>query len=202
MVPAMLSAHDLPKGTKAVVVGASAGAIGALGEILPAVAPSCAIPIVVVVHVPSGKPSLLVELFSTRCRVPVREPLDKQKIEPGIWFAPPDYHLLVDVDGTFALSVDEPVNYSRPAIDVLFDTAVDAYGPDLVGIVLTGASEDGARGAKAIRDRGGFVIAQDPKTAEVPAMPEFTIARAKPQAIGSLKDIAGALAVLTAKKSS
>lgn len=183
-------------------MGASAGAIGALNELLPTISPACAVPVIVVVHVPSGRPSLLVELFASRCHVPVREPLDKQTIEPGIWFAPPDYHLLLDADGTFSLTVDEPMNFSRPAIDVLFETAADAYGSDLVGVVLTGASDDGARGARAIRDAGGFVMVQDPSTAEMAAMPQAAIALAKPQLVGSLNDLADALAVLTTKGSS
>ncbi|MEO8797765.1 MAG: chemotaxis protein CheB [Polyangiaceae bacterium] len=198
----MLNPQALPTKTRAVVIGVSAGAIGALSALLPAISPPCAIPVIVVVHVPAGKPSLLVELFASRCLVPVREPLDKQAIEPAIWFAPPDYHLLIDADGTFSLTVDEPVNFSRPAIDVLFETAAEAYGKDLVGIVLTGASEDGARGARAIREAGGFVMVQDPSTAEMATMPQAAITFAKPQLIGSLNDLAGALAVLTSKGSS
>ena len=101
---------------------------------------------------------------------------DKQWIKPGtVYFAPADYHLLVE-KGEFSLSVDEAVHHSRPSIDVLFESAADAYGAALIGVILTGANDDGAAGARRIKSRGGLVVAQDPKTAEAPAMPAAAIA--------------------------
>jgi two-component system chemotaxis response regulator CheB len=175
--------------TEAIVIGASAGAIEALGKLLPVLEPRHAVPVIVVVHVPARQPSLLCELFAPRCALPVREPEDKQPVSPGIWFAPPDYHLLVSEDRSFAFSVDEPVHWSRPSIDVLFESAADVYGASLLALVLTGASQDGARGAEAVRRKGGYVAVQDPRTAEATMMPTSAIERATPQLVGTLDDL-------------
>ncbi len=120
------------------------------------------IPVVVVVHLPPNRASLLPELFAARCAARVREPLDKEPMSAGtIWFAPPNYHLMLEADQAFSLSIDEPINFSRPSIDVLFETASDALGPQLCAVVLTGANSDGALGALRVRERGGFVVVQD-----------------------------------------
>jgi two-component system chemotaxis response regulator CheB len=198
MVPAMLNQPTgqvvaLPARIESVVIGASAGAIDALGELLPLLPVATPWPVVVVVHLPASKPSLLGHIFARKCALEVREPEDKKPVTSGIWFAPPDYHLLVERDRSFALSIGPLVNYSRPSIDVLFESAADVYGAALVSIVLTGANEDGARGARAIRDSGGFVIVQEPGTAEAPRMPQAAIERAAPQCIASLQDIGRAL---------
>jgi len=162
---------------KAVVIGASAGAIQALSDILPGLPAEFPLPILIVVHVPST-PSGLTALFSSKCAMAVVEPDDKEVIAPGsIYFAPPAYHLLVEPGGTIALSEDEPVLFSRPSIDVLFESAADSFGSGLLGIVLTGANEDGARGAVAIEGRGGLVLAEDPATAYAAAMPAAALAR-------------------------
>jgi two-component system chemotaxis response regulator CheB len=186
MVPA-------PLRVDAIVVGGSAGSVEALATILPACAASSLVPVVVCVHLPPQRASLLPELFASKCLLPVREIEDKQPILPGIWFAPPDYHLLIERERSFALSADDPVNYSRPSIDVLFESAADVFGTSLVAVILTGASEDGARGAKAVRDAGGFVIVQDPRTAEASTMPEATMRAARPQLVASVGDIAAIL---------
>jgi two-component system chemotaxis response regulator CheB len=162
---------------KAVVVGASAGALEALSVILPALPADFRLPVLVVVHVPPDKKSVLVELFRHKCRVAVHEAEDKEPIRGGnIYFAPADYHLLVEKDGSLSLSSDEPVLYSRPSIDVLFESAADAYGSDLIGIVLTGANQDGASGMKAIVDAGGTAIVQRPDDAFASAMPQAALA--------------------------
>lgn len=163
---------------QAIVVGASAGAVEVLSMILPALPEDYPLPILVVVHVPADKTSILAELFRTKCRIDVREAEDKDFIRPAtVYFAPPDYHLLVEPDRTLALSRDEPVLYSRPSIDVLFESAADAYGPQLLGVVLTGANSDGAQGLKAIVDAGGGAIVQEPQSASAPAMPKAALAR-------------------------
>ena len=183
---------------QALIVGASAGAIEALNLLLPAVPQAARIPVVVVVHLPPNRSSLLPELFSTRCAVRVREPLDKEPMSAGtIWFAPPNYHLLLESDASFSLSIDEPVNFSRPSIDVLFESAADALGANLCAIILTGANDDGARGAKRVRDRGGFVVVQDPSTAVASDMPSAAISRANPQIIAALPEIADLVGVAT-----
>lgn len=162
---------------RAVVIGASAGALEALGTFLPALPASFPLPIFVVVHVPPDRKSLLAELFARRCEMRVREAEDKEPIEPGtIYFAPPNYHMLVETEQALALSADEPVLYSRPAIDILFESAADVYGPALAALVLTGANEDGARGLRAAEAAGGQVAVQDPKTAFAATMPEAALA--------------------------
>lgn len=164
-------------GARAVVIGTSAGAVQALSRILPRLPEDYPLPVLVVVHVPAD-PSGLVALFGPKCRLPVREPEDKEPIGAGtIYFAPSGYHMLVEADGSIALSVDDPVLYSRPSIDILFQSAADAYGEALAGVVLTGANEDGAEGAAAILAAGGEVIVEDPDHAFAAAMPEAALAR-------------------------
>jgi len=162
---------------KAIVIGASAGGVQALSRILPALPAGFPSAVLVVVHVPPRKENALVDLFARKCVLPVKEAEDKEPALAGtIYFAPPDYHLLVEADGMLALSSDEVVNHSRPAIDVLFETAADAFGPELTGVILTGANQDGARGLRAVEAAGGVAIAEDPAEAEVPTMPAAALA--------------------------
>jgi two-component system chemotaxis response regulator CheB len=164
-----MAAHDID----IIVIGGSAGALEVLGTMLPALPPGFAIPLVVVVHLPPRKPSLMAAVLRQKCALPVREPDDKEAIMPGtLYIAPPNYHLLVERTRSFALSIDEAVCFSRPSIDVLFESAAEAYGPAVVGVLLTGASEDGARGLARIKERGGIALVQAPSTAAVPTMPE------------------------------
>lgn len=162
---------------QAVVIGASAGAVQALSEILPRLPADYPLPVLIVVHVPEG-PSGLTTLFASKSAVAVREPEDKEPIMPAsVYVAPPGYHMLVEVDGSIALSADEPVLFSRPSIDVLFESAADCYGPALIGVVLTGANEDGARGAAAVKEAGGTVLVEDPVMAYAATMPAAALAR-------------------------
>lgn len=156
----------------AVVVGGSAGALEALQEILPALPPRFGAAVVVVVHMQRHRPSLLQEVFAPRCALPVREAQHGTLLEPGvIVFAPPDYHLLVDAGPRLCLSVDAPVHFSRPAIDVLFESAADQFGERLVGMLLSGANADGAAGLAAIGRLGGATMVQAPASAQAEAMP-------------------------------
>lgn len=162
---------------QAVAIGASAGAVQALLKILPSLPADFPVPVLVVVHVPPGRSNPLVALFETSCALTVKEAEDKEwAIAGAIYFAPSDYHLLVEYDGTLALSLDELVNHSRPAIDILLETAAEAFGPALVGIVMTGANHDGAAGLKAVADAGGIAIVEDPASAATPAMPAAALA--------------------------
>lgn len=157
---------------KAVVIGASAGAVQALMAILPALPASFGLPVLVVVHVPPDRDNVLVPLLQAKCRMLVKEAEDKEPVSASvIYFAPSDYHLLVERDQTLALSTDEAVNYSRPSIDVLFETAAEAYGPALAGFILTGANHDGAAGLRAVFDAGGLVVVEDPASAYASPMP-------------------------------
>jgi two-component system chemotaxis response regulator CheB len=179
---------------RAIVIGASAGALEALSVILPALPANYRLPVLIVVHVPPDKTSVLVELFRHKCSVAVHEAEDKEPIRGGnVYFAPADYHLLVEKGGSLSLSSDEPVLYSRPSIDVLFESAADAYGASLIGIVLTGANQDGANGIKAIVDAGGTAIVQCPKGAFASAMPQAALAACPTAEVLSLEKIAARL---------
>ena len=152
-------------------MGTSAGGIEALSAVLPALPANVCAPVFVVLHLPRERPSRLVEIFAPKCAVPVREALDKEPVEPGVvYFAPPDYHLLIDEGPSIALSDDEPVHHSRPSIDVLFESAADVYGDRLMAVVLTGANEDGSSGLAAVCDAGGWAVVQEPATAQSPMM--------------------------------
>ena len=182
---------------KAIVIGASAGAIEALTRILPAIPAGYPLPLLIVVHLPHDMKSTLADLFVPKCRIEVKEAEDKEIVRPGVaYFAPPNYHLLVESDGALSLSSDEPELFSRPSINVLFESAADAYGTGLVGIVLTGASNDGARGLLAVGEAGGLALAQDPQTAEIRTMPEAALALCPGARSMSLSEIAGLLTQL------
>jgi two-component system, chemotaxis family, protein-glutamate methylesterase/glutaminase len=170
MVPAKLGDRGLRK-IEAIVIGGSAGSVSVLERILPGL-PSRFPAVLIAVHVLPSSPSLLAQIFSPRCQLRVREAEAFEAIEPGtVYFAPADYHFLVEPDRRCALSIGPPVHFSRPAIDMLFESAAEAYGPSLAGLVLTGASDDGARGLRAIQEAGGLTWVQSPETAESTRMP-------------------------------
>jgi two-component system chemotaxis response regulator CheB len=174
----------------AVVIGASAGGFEAMLAVLKGLPSTYPMPLVAVLHLPDNHDSRLAELFDYRLELRVREARDKEAIEPGtLYFAPSGYHLLVETDRTFSFSCEDRVNYARPAIDVLFDTAADAWGKSLAGILLTGANYDGAAGLAGMRVAGALTIVQDPATAEVPTMPEAAIRAMTPDLILPLAEI-------------
>lgn len=157
---------------RAVVIGASAGALRALSAVLAPLPADHPEAILAVVHLPAEFPSKLDEVLGRACRVRVKEAEDKEPILPGtVYVAPPDYHLLVDRGPCCALSVDPPERFSRPSIDVLFESAAVVFGDRLTGIVLTGSNEDGASGLRAVHDAGGRAWVERPESAEWPAMP-------------------------------
>lgn len=196
----MSDAASLAGHFDAVVIGASAGGVEAISTLLPALPAGLAAAVFVVLHLPRDRPSLLLDIFQPRCALPVREAEDKEPVEPGtVYLAPPDYHLLVDAGPQLSLSADPPVNWSRPSIDVLFESAADAYRSRLLGIVLTGASDDGAAGAAAIVRAGGQVLVQDPQGAHSPLMPRAALHRVAAARSMSLEAIAGLLSTLSAK---
>jgi two-component system, chemotaxis family, protein-glutamate methylesterase/glutaminase len=156
---------------EAIVIGGSAGSVAVLGELLPGL-PADFPPVLVVVHVLPSSPNLLANLFAPACAVRVLEAEPGAPITRGsVYFAPADYHLLVEPGRRCALSIEPPVHFSRPAIDVLFESAADVYGKALVGVLLTGASADGAEGLACIVRQGGRAIIQDPETAQSKVMP-------------------------------
>jgi two-component system chemotaxis response regulator CheB len=184
---------------KAVVIGASAGAVEALLTILPDLPKDFPLPVFIVVHVPPDRRNVLAPLLEDRCQVTVKEAEDKETVMGGVvYIAPSDYHLLVEEDFSISLSSDELVNYSRPAIDVLFESAADAYGPGLMGVILTGANQDGAAGLTAVAKAGGFAVVEDPAGAIAPQMPGFALAACPAAKVVALKNIASSLQVWVA----
>ncbi len=187
-----------------VVIGGSAGAIEALNALLPMLPAQFRPPVVVVMHQLASTPSLLPELFKARCVLPVHEAEDKMPMEPGhLYLAPPDYHLLVEQDPDtpatmrLALSVEPPVRFSRPSIDVLFESAAIAWRERALGILLSGANDDGARGLAAIRAAGGTAWVQTPESAAVETMPQEAIARGAADRVLNLEAIGRGLARIT-----
>jgi two-component system chemotaxis response regulator CheB len=182
---------------EAVVIGGSAGGVDALVALLPALPRGYTLPVFCILHLPPDRESRLAELFGDRLPVPVREAADKEEIAPGtVYFAGPGYHLSVERDYTFSLSCEPPVAFARPAIDVLMESAADAYGPGLAGILLSGANHDGAEGMEAIHAVGGFTVVQDPVDAQVPTMPQEALRRFTPDLVLPLAAIHALLPML------
>lgn len=164
-----------------VVVGVSAGGVDLLLNLLPALPADFPVPIVVCLHSAIDVTGGLVHLLSGRARIAVREAHDKDPLKPGcVYLAPGGYHLLLERDRTASLSLDAPVRFARPSIDVLFDSAAHAFRERTLGVILSGANDDGAAGARAIKAAGGMLVVQDPATAQVPDMPRAAIAVAEP----------------------
>jgi two-component system chemotaxis response regulator CheB len=187
----------LGRAVDAVVIGTSAGGIDALSVLLPSLPAEVRVAFFVVLHPPRDRPSLLVDIFARKCALPVREAEDKELVEPGtVYFAPPDYHLLLDEGPRLALSADEPVNFSRPSIDVLFESAVDVYGERVLGNILTGASQDGASGLEAVHRAGGTTVVQHPASAQVALMAVSALKRSRVDFVLPLEQIADLLRAL------
>ncbi len=178
----------------AIVIGASAGALDALSRVLADLPAGYALPVIGVTHLLADRPSLLAELLNSKCQIQVREAEDKEPVQPGVaYFAPPDYHLLIETDGRLSLSSEEPVMHSRPSIDVLFESAADAYGAALIGIVLTGANNDGSLGLQSILAAGGIGLVQCPAQAYATAMPLAALKRCPEARSMSLEEISAYL---------
>lgn len=161
---------------KAVVIGGSAGSLEVLFKLLPLLRTDLALVIIIVLHRRSSGDSSLQELLSTKTTLPLSEVEDKDPIRSGnIYLAPSDYHLLIEKDFTFSLDYSEKINFSRPSLDVTFESAADVYGSSLAGIILSGANEDGTKGLQAIKNSDGTIIAQAPDTAQMSLMPQYAI---------------------------
>ena len=143
-----------------------------MGVLLGALPANFPAPLLIVPHISADAGDGLARLLDARCPMRVKEADERELITPGTaYIAPPNYHLLVEKDGSLSFSEDPPVSYARPSIDVLFESAVDVFGPDLVGVILTGANFDGSRGLNSVKRAGGIAIVQDPKDAEAEQMP-------------------------------
>jgi two-component system chemotaxis response regulator CheB len=166
---------------EAIVIGGSAGALPVVRAILAELRFPLAVPVLVVLHVRDDKKSLLAEVLGRGLSAQVLEPEDKQVLARGaIYVAPPGYHMLVEDAHALALSLDRPEHFSRPSIDVLFESAATVFGPSLLGVLLSGASADGAAGIRAIGQAGGATIVQAPSSASHATMPEAALSLWRP----------------------
>ncbi len=175
---------------KIVVIGVSAGGFQALQIVLGELTSDFPLPILIVQHTSPGSGDYFARHLNQKCAIEVKEANEKELSQPGtVYLAPANYHLLLERDGTLSLSIEEKVNYARPSIDVLFDTASEAYGSDVIGVILTGANSDGSRGLKTIKAKGGIAIVQDPETAESAAMPQAAMEATEVDHLLPLSDI-------------
>lgn len=177
-------------GCKALLIGGSAGSLEVLIEVLPKLEQLNSFALIIVLHRKSGEDNLLENLISIKTAIPIMEVEDKVPVEPGyIYIAPSDYHMLFEKDETISLDTSEKVNYSRPSIDVAFESAADVYGPSLAAILLSGANADGTAGLQAIKEAGGVTVVQKPDSAEVAYMPGYAIENMSPDLVLDIKQI-------------
>jgi two-component system chemotaxis response regulator CheB len=168
------------RGLKCIAIGVSAGGMEVLKKILKELPKHFPIPIVIVQHLHPNQGEFYIKFFDELCKIKVKEAKIGEKLEPEhIYFAPPNYHLLLDENERFLYSVDQKVNFSRPSVDVFFDCVAEIFDEKLLGIILTGANNDGALGMKLIHDLGGITVAQNPESAEVYTMPLAAIEATK-----------------------
>jgi len=184
---------------EAIVLGTSAGGLQTLSAILKDLPAEFSLPIIVVQHRSKDQRNLLEEILQYRCKIQIKQADEKEKIKRGVYIAPADYHLLIESDKTFSLSSDEQVKYSRPSIDVLFESAATVYNDKLVGIILSGASSDGSEGISAIKKSGGFTIAQTPEEALYSLMPKASIETKNIDQIMNLSEIKNFLIKINGK---
>jgi len=179
---------------EAIVIGTSSGGMNALKFLFSALPIDFSIPIIIVQHISPRSDNQWIKLLNINSKLYLKEADEKEKIEHGkVYIAPPNYHLMIERNKTFSLTIDERVNYSRPSIDVLFESAAEAYKNKLIGVILTGSNNDGTNGIKRIQECGGLIIAQDPETAESSYMPASAIATNQPDYILSLEEITALL---------
>ncbi|MFH1297354.1 MAG: chemotaxis protein CheB [Bacteroidota bacterium] len=182
---------------EAVVIGSSAGGMNALKTIFKVLDKRFPLPVIIVQHMSADADNYLPSFLNNMKKIKVKEADEKEHPRPGVaYVAPPNYHLLMERDKTFSLTVGERVNYARPSIDVLFETAAEAYREKLIGIILTGANNDGTMGLKKIKSLGGLVIIQDPDEAESDSMPRSAFDAVNIDHVLKLKEIANFLNTL------
>jgi len=178
-------------GKQCVVIGGSAGSLKPLLYILSNLSRGFIIPVIIVLHRKDDYRSTLTDVINNATHLKVKEAEDKEQILPGVGYvAPANYHLLIEKELTFSLDASEKVNFSRPSIDVTFQTAAEAYGPGLIAIILSGANDDGTDGLRTVRKNNGLLIAQDPKSALVAIMPQNAIDKGLADHILTAADIA------------
>ena len=184
---------------KAIVMGCSAGGVEALKYVLTRLPQDFPVPILVVQHIAPNSSDSLARLLDDVCKIKVKEAEEMELIQSGIvYLAPANYHLQIEPDFTFSLSIDPPVSYARPSIDVLFESAAHLIGAQLIGVILTGANDDGSKGLKMVKNKGGITIIQDPANAKARKMPESALNELKPDYIVTLENLHKLLIKLTA----
>ncbi len=179
------------KGCEALVIGGSAGSLDVLLNVLPYIHPGIGFPIIIVVHRKQGSDFLLIDLLKGKTSLQVKEIEEKEPALAGfIYIAPSDYHLLIEKEHTFSLDYSEKVNYSRPSIDVTFQSAAEVYGKKLACLLLSGSNADGVNGLKVVKFYGGEALVQDPATASVSYMPASAIAQLPVDHVLKIEEIA------------
>lgn len=178
-------------GRSLVVIGGSAGSLDVILHVLPLLKKGLSIPIIIVLHRKTSEENILADLLAAKTKLPVREVEDGDAIDAGtIYIVPADYHLLLEKEGSFSLDASEKVNYSRPSIDVTFESASEAFGAGVIAILLSGGNADGSEGMKRIKANGGICIVQSPETATAPFMPREAIREVAVDSIMSAGEIA------------
>lgn len=184
---------------RAVVAGVSTGGVEALKLVLGALPADFPLPVMIVAHISPEADNGLALLLNDLCAIRVKEADELEKAEAGtVYIAPPNYHLQMERDGSLSLSVDPPVRFARPSVDVLFESAADAFGPALIGVVMTGAGSDGSNGLKRIKESGGVTVVQDPDNAIADPMPRSAVETVAPAHVVPLDRIAPLLVKLAA----
>ena len=185
---------------QAVVIGASAGGGEAIKFLLSGLSPDYRLPILIAQHLHPSDDGMFAQGLAHKTSIKVNVPCDKDRIKAGeIYVSPSNYHMLIEREGSIALSIEEKVNYSRPSIDVLFESAAYAWRDEVAAVLLTGSSNDGAQGLRVIRDSGGLTVAQDPSTAEYPVMPRAAINAGAAELVLELSEIAALLIEIEAQ---
>jgi two-component system chemotaxis response regulator CheB len=175
---------------EAIVIGVSSGGMNAMKIIFSLLPENFRIPIIIVQHVGSHSENVWIKLLNDKSKLEIKEADEKEKIENGkVYVAPANYHLLIERNKTFSLTIDEKVNFARPSIDVLFESAAEVYQNKLIGVILTGSNNDGTKGIRRIKEYGGLTIVEDPDTAESGFMPASVIASFLPDYILPLEEI-------------
>src|ERR1035437_7782857 len=173
---------------EAIVIGVSSGGMNVMKIMFSLLPKNFNTPIIIVQHISPRSDNQWIKLLNEKSNLPIKEADEKEKIEKGnVYIAPPNYHLLIEKNKTFSLTIDERVNFARPSIDVLFESAAEAYKNKLIGIVLTGSNNDGTNGIKRIKECGGLTIIQDPETAESAYMPKSALDAIQPDYILSIR---------------
>ncbi|MDR6194859.1 chemotaxis protein CheB [Siphonobacter sp. SORGH_AS_0500] len=186
-----MAKDQLMDASKVVVIGGSAGSIDALMKLFPLLQKPIGFTLIIVLHRKNSVDSSLADLFSMKTSIPVSEVEDKDPIQSGkIYVAPADYHLLVEEENIFALDASEKINYSRPSLDVTYESVAEVFGPSAIGILLSGANADGTDGLRIIKKAGGLTIVQDPATAQTPFMPHHALQHVQIDFVFSVEEIA------------